>query len=87
MAGHRNLYCLISSVYCQMPPNTRIKFDKKRSHKTRHNSYLEEEVQDCRDGSGLRLIFGQTIQKSKLSFWRNFEPFISHFFLLVEISL
>ena len=29
MAGHRNLYCLISSVYCQMPPNTRINLIKK----------------------------------------------------------
>ena len=28
--------------------------------------YFEEEVQDCKDGSELRLIFGQDVQKSKL---------------------
>ena len=44
------------------------KFDKKIPQK-RWNSYFEEEVQDCKDGSGLRLIFGQDVQKSKLPFW------------------
>ena len=52
MADHRNFSFLISSVYCQMPPNTRINLIK-RSHKTRLNSYFEEEVQDCKDGSRL----------------------------------
>ena len=51
-----------------MLPNTAIKLIK-RSRKTRYNRYFEEEVQDCKDGSGLRLIFGQDVQKSKLPFW------------------
>ena len=49
--------------------------------------YFEEEVQDYKDGSGLQLIFGQDVQKSKLPFWRNFGPFINHFLLLVEFCL
>ena len=51
-----------------MQPNTKINL-LKRSHKTRKNRYFEEEVQDCRDGSGLQLISGQDVQKSKLPFW------------------
>ena len=59
----------------------------KRSHKTRWSRYFGEEVQDCKDGGGLQLIFGQDVQKSKLLFWLNFEPFIGHLFLLVDIYL
>ena len=49
--------------------------------------YFEEGVKDCKDGSGLQLIFGQDVQKSKLPFWSNFELFTGIFFLLVDISL
>ena len=30
---------------------------------------LEEEAQECKDGSGLQLSFVQDVQKSKLPFW------------------
>lgn len=49
-----------------MPPNTRINLIK-TSHKTRQNINFDEEGQDCKDGSGSRLIFGQDVEKSKLS--------------------
>ena len=48
---------------CQMPPNTQVNMIK-RSHK-QDRTQFKEEVQDCKDGSGLQLIFGQDVQKSK----------------------
>ena len=38
-----------------MPPNTPIKLIK-RFHNTRQNSRFEEEVQGCKDESGLEII-------------------------------
>ena len=86
MDDYRNLYFLTSTLFCQMPTNTQINLVK-GSHKTRWNRYFEAEVQDCKDGGGLQLIFGQDVQKSKLPFWWNFKPLISIFFLVVDISL
>ena len=68
-----------------MPPNTQINLIK-GSHKTWQNRYFEEQVKDCKDGSGLHLIFGQDVQKSKLQFWWIFQPLLVIFFLLVDIS-
>ena len=68
-----------------MPQNTPINVIK-RFYQTRWNRYFEAEGQDCKNGSGLQLIFGQDVQKSKLSFWWNFKTFINNFFLVVDIS-
>ena len=68
LTGHRNFYFIIFILYCQMPPKYTNKFDKKIPQNT-IELVFETEIQDCRDGRGLQLIFGQDVHKSKLSFW------------------
>ena len=75
-----------------MSPNA-TKYTNKIDRKVPQNKIEQVfwgKVQDCKDGSGLRLIFDQDVQKSKLPFWWNFEPFLVIFplswhFLLLPI--
>ena len=57
-------------------PNT-IKYTNKFVRKIPQNKieqvfWVRSEVQDCKDGSGLHLSFGQDVQKSKAPIMVNF---------------
>ena len=57
MAVDGNFYFLISTLYCQMPANTRIDLiDKKTPQNKIEQVFLGRStaVQDCKNGSGLQ---------------------------------
>ena len=49
--------------------------------------YFEKQDQDCKDGSGIAIDFWTGCPEIKAAILEKLSTFISHFFLLVDISL
>ena len=67
MVDHRNLSFLISFILANATKYTN-KFDKKILQNKIKLRFLGRGI-DCKDRSGLQVIFGQDVQNSKLPFW------------------
>ena len=84
-ANHRNFCFPNSTLYCQMPISTRINMIKRSPAKTRYKRYFEVEEKDCKDGSGLQLIFARMSKNQSCHSDEILNILLAHF-PLVDIS-